>query len=520
MESAAPYQQLSEHPIRRLAHQAALVGFGALIGATSVSLILTQQASPVSTRVAFLNDEVPPDSLAVCNDHVGVKFVVCSMDHSLVALGDKWSNFTLFQNTMTQFYSPQFNYLPMYGLESSTGYHGWFVNEMSQWTTAFPWVAFQQMMLLGKGPNASSTTYAVGTWEKHLGKLRPSGKRMTVRITDFYRASADGRIVTNWMLIDVLDLLRQQGITPLPLSPLLQGRVSPPQGDGTPAPIARFATETGARIAWQVVTAMLLAEWVDGSTELAHWHRTMTWYGPVPFGFATSGEDYTMHFLTPLHVAFSGRRLDIDVFTCEGDFCAAHGTFHGFQTGPWLGYRASGKELSMDFGMHWRVDTEARQILEGWAIFDLPRMFLGLGVDLLDDGGGGAFRAEQDSAAAAAGDKKGALGVPPADNNQCANRYAHPPAGSQTLDCPDFVIRSTDATWHPRDWDATSRAVDTYFSDDWQSVRAFGMMIRGREALRDFMKDWLGGFPDVFIHVADVSPIATTTFPPSLPVVR
>ena len=107
MESAAPYQQLSEHPIRRLAHQAALVGFGALIGATSVSLILTQQASPVSTRVAVFNDEVPPDSLAVgANDHVGVKFVVCSMDHSLVALGDKWSNFTLFQNTMTQFYSP------------------------------------------------------------------------------------------------------------------------------------------------------------------------------------------------------------------------------------------------------------------------------------------------------------------------------------------------------------------------------------------------------------------------------
>mmetsp|Transcript_42409 Transcript_42409/g.137606 ORF Transcript_42409/g.137606 Transcript_42409/m.137606 type:complete len:175 (+) Transcript_42409:445-969(+) len=131
-------------------------------------------------------------------------------------------------------------------------------------------------------------------------------------------------------------------------------------------------------------------------------------------------------------------------------------------------------------------------------------MFLGLSVDLLDDGGGGAFRAQQDSTAAAAGDKKGALGAPPADNNQCASRYGHPPAGSQTLDCPDFVIRSTDATWHPRDWDATNRAVDTYFSDDWQSVRAFGMMIRGREALRDFMKDWLGGFPDVFIHVADV----------------
>jgi hypothetical protein len=30
------------------------------------------------------------------------------------------------------------------------------------------------------------------------------------------------------------------------------------------------------------------------------------------------------------------------------------------------------------------------------------------------------------------------------------------------------------------------------------------MMLRGREALRAFMADWLGGFPDVFIHVADV----------------
>ena len=29
-------------------------------------------------------------------------------------------------------------------------------------------------------------------------------------------------------------------------------------------------------------------------------------------------------------------------------------------------------------------------------------------------------------------------------------------------------------------------------------------MLRGREALRVFMADWLGGFPDVFIHVADV----------------
>ena len=35
-------------------------------------------------------------------------------------------------------------------------------------------------------------------------------------------------------------------------------------------------------------------------------------------------------------------------------------------------------------------------------------------------------------------------------------------------------------------------------------MRAFGTMTRGRAALRDFMADWLGGFPDVYINIADV----------------
>ena len=89
---------------------------------------------------------------------------------------------------------------------------------MTAWSDAFPWVSFQQMLFLGSGPNASSTTYAVGTWEQPLGVLQPTKKRMTVRITDFYRAAPDGRIEQNWMMIDTLDLLRQQGLAPLPSS--------------------------------------------------------------------------------------------------------------------------------------------------------------------------------------------------------------------------------------------------------------------------------------------------------------
>jgi hypothetical protein len=90
-------------------------------------------------------------------------------------------------------------------------------------------------------------------------------------------------------------------------------------------------------------------------------------------------------------------------------------------------------------------------------------------------------------------------------SNDCAHDYTVlPKEKPKTFDCPAFVIKSTDDTWHRRDWKMSSWAIDTYFIEDWQSVRAWGTHIQGREGLRQFMMDWLGGFPDVFIRVADL----------------
>jgi hypothetical protein len=177
------------------------------------------------------------------------------------------------------------------------------------------------VIFVGSGPNASTATYAVGDWKGALGPLAPTGTRMTVRITDFYAATTSGKIGHNWMMIDMLDLLRQQGQSPLPLSPLPQGRVSPPQGDSIPAPLAHYARDAAtAESARSVVQAMLDAEWVGVSQELTHWRtHDMTWYGPVPFGMAQGGHQYTQHFLAPFHAAFAEQRtLTLDAFACEG----------------------------------------------------------------------------------------------------------------------------------------------------------------------------------------------------------
>lgn len=208
----------------------------------------------------------PVDVLVHCTRHSPtMKKTVCGMDHALVGLATTWHNYTLFESTMGPYWDPAFTYIPMYGIDRSIGLRDWFIKEMETWSDAFPVVEFNQVIFLASGPNATSTTYAVGDWMRELGPLKPTGTRMTVRITDFYVGSSDGRIKTNWMMIDLLDLLRQQGIVPLPLSPLPQGRISPPQGDAIPAPLAHYATASDAARARGIVTAMLEAESVSGS---------------------------------------------------------------------------------------------------------------------------------------------------------------------------------------------------------------------------------------------------------------
>merc|ERR1711907_135299 len=90
-------------------------------------------------------------------------------------------------------------------------------------------------------------------------------------------------------------------------------------------------------------------------------------------------------------------------------------------------------------------------------------------------------------------------------NNTCMDKSTKPPTdGPRTFDCRNFVIESTDATWHQRSLNASLAAIDKYFAEDWQSVRAFGTLINGRTGLRTFMKQWLEGCPDVFILVSDL----------------
>lgn len=70
-------------------------------------------------------------------------------------------------------------------------------------------------MSVGDGPFAVTSgwplmrgTHTGGGW---LG-VPPSGKEVTMRLADWYRADADNKLIDNWVMIDLLDILAQFGL--------------------------------------------------------------------------------------------------------------------------------------------------------------------------------------------------------------------------------------------------------------------------------------------------------------------
>ena len=118
--------------------------------------------------------------------------------------------------------------------------------------------------------------------------------------------------------------------------------------DGVPAPISRISYMEDAVAAKKIVTEVLHHDLLgEDGTASAFWTEDMTWYGPVGLGLATSKREYEAVFLAAIRGGLSSRHLQLDVLTCEGTYCGAHGYLHGRNTGAFLGEPASNKEVRL-----------------------------------------------------------------------------------------------------------------------------------------------------------------------------
>lgn len=270
--------------------------------------------------------------------------------------------------------------------------------EEKQFRTAFGSTElFTQMLFFGEHHTATTNSYGTLFWGGELFGMKPPNQWIELRVCDFYHIKDDprgiygGLIAYNFMMIDWADVVHRAGRPVLPPASLEDGIVLPPAAnDGVPAPFSVLAATRDVDTARAVMHTILKHDWEGMASEQPWWHPDMTFYGPRGIGLAKGIPAFQEHVLKPFRAAFANRSLTGEILTCEGNYCAAMGHILGQHVGTWLGLPASGKQVSIRFGMHWRiVEGKAK---EGWAIFDAVGLFNQLGLDFFASASNGSLQ--------------------------------------------------------------------------------------------------------------------------------
>ena len=217
--------------------------------------------------------------------------------------------------------------------------------------------------------------------------IPPTGKMCFVRFAEFNRVR-DGKIAETALFIDILSVIQQAGLNPLPPQtgaaiiqpgPLTHdGLLYTPQdaedGEVTLALINRMIGDINAHDRFATPTE-----------ELAHcWHDDMAWYGPAGIGATYTIDRYITQHQQPFRRHIKDRKFN-------GHLCRmAEGMYGGFfgwpnltltPTGNFLGLPAPGGPADMRVVDIYRRD--GGKLAENWIFIDMLHFLNMQGMDVL-----------------------------------------------------------------------------------------------------------------------------------------
>jgi predicted ester cyclase len=233
----------------------------------------------------------------------------------------------------------------------------------------------------------SSTGHFEGVFANDWLGIPANGQPTSLRYGEFC-AVQDGQITDVYLLLDVIDLLRQVGQRVLPMSNGSEDKWPRPQRENGILLGEQNTAESA--ISLRLVESMIgdLGKF-DGKNLRSMrmedtWHEHMHWYGPCGIGSAFSLSAYYPIHSRPFLHAFPDRKGgNHKARIAEGEFVASTGwpSIRATHLGDYLGTPASGKPITMrvmDFW--WR---EGDKLSQNWVFIDLPNLFLQFDVDLL-----------------------------------------------------------------------------------------------------------------------------------------
>jgi predicted ester cyclase len=212
--------------------------------------------------------------------------------------------------------------------------------------------------------------------------IPPTGEMLHIRFGEF-SAVHNGKIVLTYLLIDILDVIRQAGFQLVP--PSLGEEIlvpGPMTGDGlifTPQDEAEGAkTLAMAKTMCRALNTPKCAEFWD--TE------RMAWYGPSGIGASYGYKAFEDNHQNPFDHAFPGygaERMGLHIAEVgEGNYAGWVGwpSIRAYMSGAYLGFPPNGKMIEwrlMDF-----YRREGDLIIENWVPIDMGYVFLQLGLDV------------------------------------------------------------------------------------------------------------------------------------------
>jgi predicted ester cyclase len=246
----------------------------------------------------------------------------------------------------------------------------------------------------------SACGYFTGTFARDWLGIPATGEKTNIHFGQHYRIE-EGMIVENYLILDVISVMRQAGYQVLPPARGAEGGkfLRPATGDGVllfeQDPLETLKTR-------QLVSAMLQGMMrFDGKNlrtmeMVNYWHPEMHWYGPAGIGSCYSLEEFEDFHQRPWLQAFPdrgmhgepgrGRMIGIEngEILAEGNY-ASLGIWDivfSVNRGPFRGVPETGKLMTIrDFDWYRR---DGDRLAQNWVPIDLVDIFMQLGVDLFE----------------------------------------------------------------------------------------------------------------------------------------
>ena len=246
----------------------------------------------------------------------------------------------------------------------------------------------------------SSISLLTGTYNRPWLNIPSNNKTIHLRLCEANEIK-EGKIINSYILIDVVDFIRQAGFWPINKSNGSEGLwANSIAGDG--AIFENYDKNLSLSSLEQALTmqrSLNIKPESDPSADHSYirnklinhpqkefWHKKMMWYGPSGIGTTRGLEGFVDHHQLPFRMTFRNRdywKIGHYVEIGDGNYSMTGGwhsidATHGAK--DWLGYEATGKSVTMrvmDFYHH-----DEGLIRENWVPIDIAHILYQIDIDI------------------------------------------------------------------------------------------------------------------------------------------